>query len=283
MHTTGPKYDVIQSRGHSLYQHGRSNDRVYLMKLAPEDCPSLIDDLEALARRKGYGKIFAKAPAFSCKAFQDRGFVQEARVPAFYNGRDDAFFWGKFLDPARAIDPRLDTVNEVLAAANAKRDDQTETPLAPPFHWQLATDADADPMTRVYKTVFETYPFPIHDPEYLRKTMRKNIVYFLAFEESRLVAIASSEMDEPGGNVEMTDFATLPECRGHGIAAFLLRQMERAMRERGIQTAYTIARALSFGMNIAFAKSGYEFAGTLINNTNICGALESMNVWHKPL
>ena len=37
------------------------------------------------------------------------------------------------------------------------------------------------------------------------------------------------------------------------------------------------------GMNITFAKHGYHYAGTLNNNTNICGRIESMNVWYKSL
>jgi hypothetical protein len=44
---------------------------------------------------------------------------------------------------------------------------------------------------------------------------------------------------------------------------------------------FTIARARSTGMNVTFAKNGYSFAGTLINNTNISGRIESMNVWYK--
>ena len=48
-------------------------------------------------------------------------------------------------------------------------------------------------------------------------------------------------------------------------------------------TSYTIARSLSYGMNITFAKMGYIYGGTLINNTNICGSLESMNIWYKHL
>jgi hypothetical protein len=34
-------------------------------------------------------------------------------------------------------------------------------------------------------------------------------------------------------------------------------------------------------MNITFAKCGYIFGGTLINNTQISGSIESMNLWHK--
>jgi putative beta-lysine N-acetyltransferase len=81
----------------------------------------------------------------------------------------------------------------------------------------------------------------------------------------------------------MTDFATLPEHRGENIALYLLDFMEKAMKKRGYKTAYTIARALSYGMNITFAKAAYKMGGTLINNTNICGKIESMNVWHKPI
>jgi hypothetical protein len=34
-------------------------------------------------------------------------------------------------------------------------------------------------------------------------------------------------------------------------------------------------------MNITFAKRGYNFGGRLINNTNICGGTETMNIWYK--
>jgi hypothetical protein len=36
-------------------------------------------------------------------------------------------------------------------------------------------------------------------------------------------------------------------------------------------------------MNVTFARCGYRFAGTLINNTQISGRIESMNVWYKGL
>jgi hypothetical protein len=36
-------------------------------------------------------------------------------------------------------------------------------------------------------------------------------------------------------------------------------------------------------MNITFGRRGYRYAGTLVNNTWIGGAIESMNVWYKIL
>jgi putative beta-lysine N-acetyltransferase len=89
-------------------------------------------------------------------------------------------------------------------------------------------------------------------------------------------------MDKENRNAEMTDFATLPEHLGNGLAVHLLNFMEPEMQKRGIATLYTIARAISPGMNITFAKCGYIFGGTLINNTQISGSIESMNLWYKP-
>ena len=138
-------------------------------------------------------------------------------------------------------------------------------------------------MGKIYKKVFATYPFPIHEPDYLVETMQTHIVYFGVETEGHLVALSSAEMDKENLNVEMTDFATLPTWRGHGVALHLLNAMENEMHLRGIKVACTIARAVSPGMNVTFARGGYEFAGTLINNTNISGGIESMNVWYKPL
>jgi putative beta-lysine N-acetyltransferase len=90
-------------------------------------------------------------------------------------------------------------------------------------------------------------------------------------------------MDGDIFSAEMMDFATLPDWRRQGLACRLLSQMEREMKRFGMLTAYTIARVLSPGVNITFAKMGYNYAGTLKNNCNISGCIESMNVPYKTL
>ena len=151
------------------------------------------------------------------------------------------------------------------------------------FEYTICEKSDACEIANVYKKVFETYPFPIHDPRYIEKTMDENLIYFCIWNGTNIVALASSEMDIESQNVEMTDFATLPEYQGNSFSLYLLQKMEHEMQKKNMKTAYTIARAASYGMNIAFTKSGYEYGGTLINNTNISGNFESMNVWYKHL
>ena len=143
------------------------------------------------------------------------------------------------------------------------------------------TPSDAGKMSLVYQKAFKTYPFPIHDPEYLIDTMRRHVHYFCVCEERAVVALASSEVDIDNLSVEMMDFATLNDWRRQGLACRLLLKMEGEMKRLGMRTAFTIARALSPGMNITFAKTGYHYAGTLKNNCNISGSIQSMNVWYK--
>jgi beta-lysine N6-acetyltransferase len=275
--------DVIETIGGSLVQHGPGNDRVYLMKLHPDDAPGIVDRLDQLASSRGYSKIFAKVPAWGAGRFVAAGYEQEAAIPAFFPEGSAACFMGKYFTADRKVELHPELVREVLAAAGAKL--SACRPTLPPsgFAARIARPEDTSAMAAVYRQVFATYPFPIHDPGFLRSAMNDGTIFFGVWEGGRITALSSAEIDRSSRSAEMTDFATLPEYRGHGLALHLLQLMEEAMHARGIRSLYTIARAYSFGMNITFARNGYSFGGTLTNNTDISGNLESMNVWHKTL
>lgn len=272
--------DELISLEGALVHHGPANDRVYLMKLADADPASVAAALDDLAEGKDYAKIVAKVPEPARADFTAAGYCCEATIPR-PAADGDIHFMAKYRTGERAEMQDPERVRQVLAAADAKAA-EPEAPEAP-LECRAATPADVEAMAEVYRQVFASYPFPIDDPDYLRQTMDEHVAYFGAWDEGRPVALASAEMDPAGGCVEMTDFATLPPYRGRGLATALLTRMEAAMRERGIETAYTIARAVSFGMNITFARCGYRFGGTLTNNTQIAGRLEDMNIWYKPL
>jgi putative beta-lysine N-acetyltransferase len=174
-------------------------------------------------------------------------------------------------------------VEQILESVRKKKPLKKLNPLPESITLRPAGPKDVHAMAVLYREVFESYPFPIHDPGYLRETMESHVDYFVAETTDGLVGISSAEKDVENSNVEMTDFAVHPSARGHGLAMHLLKQMEAAMREQQIQTAFTIARAGEGGMNATFARLGYHFGGQLVNNTQICGRLETMNVWHKSL
>lgn len=272
--------DKIEKLGRSLIQHGVSNNRIYLLKLDSSDLPEIIPQLNAIAEKNGYSKIFAKIPEPCLPAFLEDGFIQEGSIPYFYSGQVAASFCGKFINPERKKTEHREEIEKIIELAQSKRN-ATIKPLPKELSLRMATEADASELADLYKVVFRSYPFPIHDSDYLIETMRTNVVYFVAEKNGKIVAASSGEMDLENHNAEMTDFATSPDHLGLGLAVHLLQFMESEMKKRNILTLYTIARAISPGMNITFSKCGYHVGGTLINNTQISGTIENMNLWYK--
>jgi putative beta-lysine N-acetyltransferase len=275
--------DVIEKLNHSIIQHGSYNRRIYLMKLHERDMPAIVPVLEQLAREKGYEKILVKTPARNKDAFAKEGYDREAIIPRYFKDRDDAVFMAKYLSATRRRvrdDQRVSAVLSKVKRHGRTRSGKTHAPF---FKARICRPKDAAEMSRLYKAVFKTYPFPIFDPQYLIESINGRVTYFCIRQENRIVAVAASEMDPDNQAVEMTDFATLPDYRRQGMAGCLLKTMENEMIHKGLKTAYSIAKSLSPAMNMTFVNNGYTYGGTLGNNTNIAGRIESMNIWYKHL
>jgi len=280
--TTMPSHtDTTEILHGATIQHGKKNNRIYLMDLADAEVQLLIPDLISLATENSYGKIFAKIPQSKGAGFTEAGFTLEAKVERLYGGEDDGLFLAYYLDRDRREEAVKAKYDRVLNLARSK---QTSGPNSPSHSVRLCTEADAEHMANLYRSVFDSYPFPIDDPAFIVQSMQEGTIYGGIEDQGILVALASAECDfSPHAlYAEMTDFATKKDHRGNGYALSLLAFLERVAHDRGIRTLYTIARAISPGMNITFAKSGYLFGGRLRNNTDIGGDIESMNVWYRP-
>ncbi len=275
--------DTLTRLGSSYVQHGSLNDRVYLMDLAPQDTDMIIPAMERMAQKYHYSKLFARVPDSAKDQFCAAGYQIEAHIPDMYGGREDGWFLARYPEPSRADPDEPRTLTEdVLKTAKARSNTRKNTCPAPGFVIEESDTDDADALADLYTDVFESYPFPVHDPEWLRETMDDGDRYFVVRKDDRVVAVSSAEVDASGKNAEMS-VATHPDYQGNGLCPALLSAMEKAMRRSGILTAYAIARAAFYPVNITFARAGYRFGGTLINDSQICGGLESMNVWYKSL
>ncbi len=270
----------------TIIQHGDLNKRIYLIKLDKQDSGTIIPELNRIAREKKYTKIFCKVPGWSAPLFNADGFVMEAYIPRFFGGVESVCFMSKFLNSDRLLGMETEemiTFSSLLSDYAVKKQVKAGNSGSNRYHVKILPENRSEDIAGLYGQVFKSYPFPISDPDYIRETMRKNIRYFGVEKRGRLIALSSAEMDRESKNVEMTDFATLPEARGKKLSLVLLQDMEKAMYEEGMITFYTIARLNSFPMNKTFLNSGYIYSGTLINNTNIGGSIESMNVLYKHL
>ena len=250
----------IEKIGKSLIQHGKGNDRVYVMKLYAEDLSGVLERTHSLCREEGYSKVFAKVPESLAGGFLDRGFEKEAEISRLYCGRERGLFLGKFLNRERKDSREKRRIDQVKAIAGAKVTART-APALPAGCRLRKLDAG--------------------DAEYLKMTMGDNTEYAGVFLGNELVSIASAEKSPEYLNAEMTDFATSRGNRGNSFSLIILRFLEERLAACGYKTLYTIARALSAPMNVTFKKAGYKYSGTLVNNTDIAGAIESMNVWYR--
>lgn len=277
--------DKIETIGNgTIIQHGELNKRVYLMKLDEGESSEIINQINELAHENKYTKIFCKIPQKVAPLFFANGFLMEAQIPKFYKGKEGAFFVSKFLSSDRLLDIENGSLNQLSKLlSETEATNQGNIHLDKNTRLVKVTRHDVAEIVDIYKQVFASYPFPIHDANYIIETMQNGVQYFGIETKGKFIALASAEVDEKGQNAEMTDFATLPRYRGKSLSVLLLRAMETEMKAQGIKTLYTIARLKSIGMNKTFIRQNYIYSGTLIKNTNISGSIESMNVYYKLL
>jgi putative beta-lysine N-acetyltransferase len=277
--------DTITTIQDARIQHGKENSRVYIMDTGSADPENLVKKCAGICRENRYTKIFARIRESQRNAFEDMGFLREAEVPGMFNGIESGIFSSMFIDPQRSHASNSGELETVLQTASARRNEWlvNHPPLPSEYTLSRCTKKHIPEMVSLFKETYKSYPFPITDEAFLKKTMEEHTMYFGIFKDERLIAVSSAEVHNDELNAEMTDFAVDKTHQGNNLSAHLLCFMEGVMLNNNIRTVYTIARAVSFPMNITFAKMGYDFGGLLINNTQISGSIESMNVWWKSL
>ncbi|MDA3893593.1 MAG: putative beta-lysine N-acetyltransferase [Salinivirgaceae bacterium] len=271
--------DTIETlKGGSIIQHGKHNDRIYLIKLNNDPLTAL-ESLKVLANENKYAKIICKVPFEHVPLFFSDGFIMEATIPRFYKKDTNVFFMSKFMDSDRLMSLEKDSFNELNKLLVAKETNNVKA--MPKLKLRRLDKTNIERIVEIYRDVFLSYPFPIHNPDYILKTMDNDVQYYGAEKGGNIIAIASCEIDFMEKNAEMTDFATDLAFLGNNLSFFLLKHMEDEMKKQGLKTLYTIARLKSIPMNKTFIRHNYTYSGTLIKNTNIAGTIESMNIYYK--
>ena len=184
----------------SLVQHGQMNNRVYLMKLHKEDFPGIIEGVSRLAVEHGYTKIFCKVPGWAAPRFISDGFITEAYIPGFYNQKETAFFVSKFLSSDRQLGIEHEDLLNLSQLLKGKENGRDKRSLGKAYLIKELGPGYAEEISSLYRQVFETYPFAIDQPEYIRETMQDRITYFGVEYKGKLVALSSAEVDREASN-----------------------------------------------------------------------------------
>ncbi|HYK71980.1 MAG TPA: putative beta-lysine N-acetyltransferase [Pseudoneobacillus sp.] len=243
---------------------------------------AIMDYAEKLMKEKKREKLIFKVRNEHLQSFIQQGYIMEAKIDQYYLG-SDAYFFTKYFDIQRMESNHWITEDQMLHSINGMA--LTSDTIRPPQEYQLkkVEVVDAENLADLYQQVFQIYPTPLHDPNYIKKTIVEGTIYYCFYCNGKIVSAASAEINQAYRNAELTDCATLSEHRKHGFMKILLKQLEKDLFEQGIYCSYSIARALSFGMNAALHQLGYEYRGRLKNNVFIFDKLENMNVWVKNL
>ena len=242
----------------------------------------VIKKAEKLAKTQNVEKLIIKARYEHFSYLMNNGFQCEAVIDRYFLGSDLYFFCKYYTNERRISNEWL---KEEQIVENVVYLEQSRQMTIPPAHYHLKklTVEDADKLANLYEQVFQIYPTPLNDPDYIVKTMAEGTIYYGFYSDEEIVSAASAEINSFYKNAELTDCATLQEHRKHGLMKILLEELEKELRSSAIYCAYSIARSLSFGMNAALHQLGYQYRGRLTNNCYIFDNLEDMNVWVKDL
>lgn len=246
------------------------------------DLDKAIEKAEEIAKEEMVEKLIIKGRREQFLPLIEKGYQCEALIDRYFLGSDGYFFCKYFSNERRNSN---DILKEDGIVKNVQLLERSFEGVAPPEEYKLTLigKEDARRLAELYQQVFKIYPTPLHEPGYIEKTIDEGTIYYAFYCEEKIVSAASAEVNNFYQNAELTDCATLPEHRKYGLMKILLEKLEEQLVKQGVYCSYSIARALSFGMNAALHQLGYAYRGRLTNNCYIFDKIEDMNVWVKDL
>ena len=263
------RIDKIDKVENSIVQHGKLNDRVFLLNLNPkDDIDKVLLELDNLVEENSYSKIISIIRTDDLPYFVMNGYKVEAYIPKFFNGKYDCVMASKFFTKKRAEYPekQLETFSGLLEDVEVDNNNKQ----LQNFKIEQLNETNVEEITEILKQIFTTYPFPIESSNILKGMQEGRLFYFGVWDRDKLVGLSGAEVDHKEKNAEMTDFAVLPNYINN-------------IKKKNIKTAYAVARLSVLGMNKTFLNASYKYSGTLVNNTHIAGQIESMNIYYKHL
>lgn len=235
-----------------------------------------------IAKTHALTKVFIKSREVDWQTFLSKGCMLEGIYKGYFNG-SDAYCMAMYDDLARRTSDYWLEEDQILQQVLALPVKLDRPSIPSSMTMRLARLEDAEQLSLLYSHIFQTYPTPMNDSMYVEKTMREGTIYYLVESQNQLISAASAEINSVYANAEMTDCATLPTYRNQGLMRLLIHALETELIARHITCAYSLSRALSFGMNAVFYQMGYRYYGRLTKNCDIYDKFEDMNLWAKSL
>lgn len=281
---------VIYGIEHSIKGDGYSaqlfldqyNQRIKILRYEAADFHGLIMNIRWIAEANGFDKIICMAPRKDWQKFLRFGYVLEAVIKYYLNG-EDAYVMSKFRSQERLTSGSLMEETLLIEKILHESGEHDFRPLPEGVKVRMAKQSDVQKLISLYQEIFETYPSPLIHENYFEAIFQTESIFALCEKDGEIISAASAELHPQFRAAELTDCATRKQFRGLGLMTHILHYLEEELCRRNYICSYTMARARSYGMNNVFYRMGYEFHGRLVNNCDIYGAYEDMNIWVRDL
>lgn len=272
-------YEIVENDEYSIKVYIDFHNKRVKLTQYEGNAGKISAKLTELCIKHGLGKIISTIYSKDTDAFCNNGYIIEGVIPGFFKG-EPGYCTSFFALEERASSTSLEEENTIVNKAKELKN-QYENTYNDIFQIKTATENHVEQLAYLFNAVFETYPTPINNPDYIKKVMNNHVLFKIAEYQGQIVSAASADINPEFLNAEITDCATLREFRGKGLLSQLIYSLEQQLRQRNLITLFSLSRSLSAGINIVLSKHGYEYTGRLINNCDIMGKFEDMNIWVK--
>ncbi|WP_123053416.1 putative beta-lysine N-acetyltransferase [Clostridium sp. JN-1] len=233
------------------------------------------------ASRQHLSKVVCNCDTAYFQTFSDAGFILEGKIDSYFRG-EDALCMSYFIIGKRKA-CKNDNMEKLflMKSLNVKNSFK----FSNNFKYQIrnAKESDIDELIDLFSSAFFAYPSQIYDKDYLIQNMNKNVLYKVATYNGKIIGAASAYLDYENLNAEIADCATYPHYRDKGILSNIIYLLELDLKKEGFISLYSLSRAINPSINIVLSKHGFNFRGKLVNDCNICGEFESINIWAKDI
>jgi len=279
--STGLYHDDLQLLNNHI-DFEPNNNRMKIYRLPYERITiETIKAFKNLGRKKRCEKLIFYVNDYEKDMLtNDNNFVQEGFIAGFFQG-DDAYVFAMFLDPNRNQSIDKDEQHRVIDMVEQDKHIYLKRPLPAGYTMRHATVHDTSELAQLYDTIFETYPTPMNNAQYIENLMQDDVYFTIIEYHGQIVSASAADIIPDFNSAEMTDCATLLEHRQKGLLSHQFSYLIELMRQKGVQTLFCYSRAVSLGMNLINIRNGFTYGGRMVQNSNIAGRLECMNIWFK--
>ncbi len=218
--------ELRAEKGAAEIDADRFNERLRVIRYDGQ-ITALIPAVLAEAKQEGAQKVIFFAKRGDEPEFVKHLFIVEGVIDGYYNGHEAVVMVRYLSEERRRSDSYVSEDSTVDRLYETPQRGLTQTESALMF--RKADEDDADRLSHLYKHVFLTYPTPVFNPLYIKKTMRENTIYYAAFDQDRLIGAASADINPVLGHAEMTDCAVLSDYRGNSVTAHLFKALEQEL------------------------------------------------------